>query len=243
MDFYKKLSEYYDDIFPLRTVKADFITSLIKKQSSLLDIGCGTGTLTAYLADQGYTVTGIDLDEEMIKNAVKNNSSKKGLLFLTVDMLRIRDKFADSSFNSVYCFGNTLAHLQGIGQIEEFISSVYKVLDTDGMLFIQILNFDYIINSGKSNFPVIQTENIKFERSYTFDDPSGFLKFKIKLTDKNNPDSKALLSETNHYPLKKEELNRILEKSGFQNIRYWSNFKRDPYLINSNGLIIEAQKL
>ncbi|MDH3060935.1 methyltransferase domain-containing protein, partial [Gordonia alkanivorans] len=35
----------------------------------VLDVGCGPGTVTAYLADRGLDVTGVDLSPRMIENA------------------------------------------------------------------------------------------------------------------------------------------------------------------------------
>ncbi|XP_033629255.1 demethylmenaquinone methyltransferase-like isoform X2 [Asterias rubens] len=41
----------------------------------VLDVGCGTGNVTKYIAKQVKRVTGIDLSEEMIANARTNNSA------------------------------------------------------------------------------------------------------------------------------------------------------------------------
>lgn len=42
---------------------------LPRKPAVILDIGCGTGTLSTLIAEQGHTVTGIDLSPAMIAQA------------------------------------------------------------------------------------------------------------------------------------------------------------------------------
>ena len=48
------------------------------KPCKVIDIGCGEGFYSIYLASKGFTVTGIDISEKAIKYA-KQNSRKQGL--------------------------------------------------------------------------------------------------------------------------------------------------------------------
>ena len=49
---------------------ADLLSSLFKaygdKIEKVLDLGCGTGTLTELLSEMGYKMTGADLSEDML---------------------------------------------------------------------------------------------------------------------------------------------------------------------------------
>lgn len=62
------------------TGECDFIEKEINsnKQSSILDIGCGTGRHSIELSKRGYTVTGIDLSESLLKRA-QDKASKHNL--------------------------------------------------------------------------------------------------------------------------------------------------------------------
>ena len=55
---------------PLNKCIVDF-SQKINPNGKVLDIGCGTGyPIAKYLSEQGFAVTGIDISENMIKEAV-----------------------------------------------------------------------------------------------------------------------------------------------------------------------------
>ena len=53
----------------------EYLTGLLKEQGVteglLLDLGCGTGSLTELLADAGYDMIGVDNSEEMLELALE----------------------------------------------------------------------------------------------------------------------------------------------------------------------------
>ncbi len=57
-----------------------------KRAARILDVGCGTGFLSLLLAEQGHTVTGIDLSPEMrVKAAEKAKKAELDITFLPGD--------------------------------------------------------------------------------------------------------------------------------------------------------------
>jgi len=61
--------------------------ALMSERNSVLDLGCGTGTLTELLSDKGYDMIGIDNAEEMLEIAMeKRMQSGKDILYLLQDM-------------------------------------------------------------------------------------------------------------------------------------------------------------
>lgn len=61
--------------------------ALAAERNVVVDLGCGTGTLTELLADAGYDMIGIDNSQEMLQIALgKKEESGKEILYLLQDM-------------------------------------------------------------------------------------------------------------------------------------------------------------
>lgn len=57
------------------------------KEGLLLDLGCGTGTMTELLAKKGYDMIGVDSSEDMLEQAMeKREQSGLDILYLLQDM-------------------------------------------------------------------------------------------------------------------------------------------------------------
>lgn len=94
MEVYSGFAQVYDifmDGTPYGEWK-DFVLSVfrshgVKKGDIVLDLGCGTGTLTELLAGAGYDMIGIDNSEEMLNIAMgKKAVSGRDILYLRQDM-------------------------------------------------------------------------------------------------------------------------------------------------------------
>lgn len=67
--------------------EADFQQNIQQERNSILDLGCGTGTLTELFARRGYDMIGIDNAQEMLQIAMdKREKSGLDILYLLQDM-------------------------------------------------------------------------------------------------------------------------------------------------------------
>jgi len=90
---YQLFSEIYDEVMEDIPYEAwsKYLISLLKEQGIddglLLELGCGTGTMTELLQKAGYDMTGIDLSDEMLEKAIeKRDQSNLPILYLQQDM-------------------------------------------------------------------------------------------------------------------------------------------------------------
>lgn len=93
MDAYTSFAVVYDtfmDNIPYEEW-AEYLIGLLKEygvaDGLVLDMGCGTGSMTELLADVGYDMIGIDNSEEMLELAMKKRvKSGHDILYLLQDM-------------------------------------------------------------------------------------------------------------------------------------------------------------
>jgi 2-polyprenyl-3-methyl-5-hydroxy-6-metoxy-1,4-benzoquinol methylase len=185
MNFYSELSDFYDVIFPLDKDTVNFLKNDLKPNAKILDLACVTGDYSIALAKMGFIVNGIDLNGGMIKKA-KEKAKGLDVNFMEYDMTKVREIFKDEKYDLIFCIGNSLVHLGSMGEIREFISNIYEMLSDNGIIVIQIINFDRIFKYNIKSLPVIEKpeEGIEFYRKYDYEN-RNVLNFKTEIIHKN----------------------------------------------------------
>lgn len=240
--FYKSIAKYYDYIFSYNPDQKDFILSMINelyKNRCVLDIGCGTGNLTIELSKLFEKVIGIDLDVDMINIAEsKKRENGNKIDFKCLNMLEIKNHFTPLTFDLIVSFGNTLVHLNNSEEIEDFLKQTKIILKPGGKLLLQIINYDRILAYDIQSLPLIQNENIKFERYYKYHAERKKIIFETILTVKER--NRVIKKKVELYPILKNEIKNILSKAGFATVLFYGNFKKENITATSVPLIIEA---
>jgi len=241
MNFYQSISDYYDYIFPLNKEQLDFILGSFQgtKNKSLLDIGCGTGNLGLELAKIFQKVVATDLDKSMIEKATnKLDNTTNNLQFKQLNMLNIEPEFGKQVFNGIVCFGNTLVHLDNASEILLFFKQSNQVLKPGGKLLLQIINYDRIIDKNIVGLPTIENDHVKFVRDYHYEANSNKIIFKTLLTIKK--EGREIENVLPLYPIRKDDLLKLLKDAGFKHIDFYGNFKREQLQENSIPLLVEC---
>lgn len=127
---YKKRAEYFD--------------MLIKKHGGkkniLLDLACGTGSLSEEMSRLGYDVIGVDGSEEMLNEAIeKKIKSGLNIQYLCQDMTKL-DMFG--TIDVTLCTLDSLNHLSDLDAVKNTISRVSLFCEPNG-LFIFDVNTPY----------------------------------------------------------------------------------------------------
>lgn len=141
---------YFASVYDLLTEnveysrRADYICSLLSENGIngglLLDVACGTGSLSLELAKRGFDVTGVDISREMLSRAQnKMYESGENILFLCQDMRKL-DLYG--TVNCAVCMLDSLNHLTSTEDLLETFKSVSLFLE-DGGIFIFDMNTPY----------------------------------------------------------------------------------------------------
>ena len=122
----------------------EYIHSLLKdrgiEDGILLDLGCGTGTMTEKLADYGYDMIGVDNSEDMLELAMeKRMESGKDILYLLQDM---REFELYGTVKAVISICDSMNYILEKDDLQEVFRLVNNYLDPGG-LFLFDLNTVY----------------------------------------------------------------------------------------------------
>ena len=240
--FYTSIAPHYQHIFPFNPAQIEFLKHILPYNGArVLDVGCATGDLAFALTDFGFPTWAFDFDEQMVQIAQKTKSEETMFpVFEQLDMRQIDERFPESYFDTIICFGNTLVHLLSDDDICKFIQSVFKVLSPEGKLTIQILNYQHILENRVKSLPLIDNEHIRFERNYEFESDSELIDFNTKLIVKST--GQEIKNSTRLYAIRQNKLQEILEEAGFINIEFFGSFNREPLTAASLSLVMTCQK-
>ncbi len=104
----------------------------------VLELACGTGNYLVILQEKEVEIAGLDMSAEML-GAAKTRASKKELEsnLINADM---RDFNLNQKFSLIFVAGNSLQHLNTIGDIESCFTSVKRHLKPGGRFIVEVFN-------------------------------------------------------------------------------------------------------
>ena len=106
----------------------------------VLDLGCGTGTMTRLLAEQGYDMIGVDCSEDMLELAQEKEAGKSlNILYLLQDM---REFELYGTVRAVVCICDSINYILEEEELLQVFRLVNNYLDPGG-LFLFDLNTVY----------------------------------------------------------------------------------------------------
>lgn len=119
------------------------VVSYMPTGANILDVGCGMGREAFALADLGFSVTGIDISEEVIRQ-VKELASKTdySIEFLHYDGHNL--PFNNVAFDAVIIWAQTFGLLYGDEYKNSFLVECWRVLKKGGLISFSGHDFEYL---------------------------------------------------------------------------------------------------
>ncbi len=114
--------------------------ALTSERNLVLDLGCGTGTLTELLYQAGYDMIGVDASDAMLAQAIeKKEETGSEILYLQQDM---RDLSLYSTVGTVVSVCDSINYILELDELETVFSLVNNYLYPGG-IFLFDFNTDY----------------------------------------------------------------------------------------------------
>ena len=137
MEAYTSFASVYDifmDNIPYEEW-AEYLSRLLAEyevtDGIVLDLGCGTGTLTELMAARGFDMIGVDYSEEMLEIAMeKRAESGRDILYLLQDM---REFELYGTVRAVISICDSLNYITEEEELEEVFRLVNNYLDPEGV--------------------------------------------------------------------------------------------------------------
>ena len=171
------------------------VASLIEPGDTVLECACGTGLLSAVIAEKCGQLTATDFSEKMLRKAEKNCRSFRNITYAQADITAL--SFADGSFDKVVA-GNVIhlldKPLTALGELD-------RVCKDGGLLIIPTyMNKD---DKGKtSGFAgAVGKAGADFKREFTMESykqfflEAGYADVKISLADGRIPCAVAVMGK------------------------------------------------
>ena len=111
------------------------------RMGDVLDVGCGTGTVARLLADSGCRVTGFDISENMIREAVRKNDGRSNPRFFACPMQRLD---LPDRFDTAVSLFDSLNYITDPDDLREGVHRVHRHVIPGG-LFIFDMNTPYAL--------------------------------------------------------------------------------------------------
>lgn len=202
---YKERAQYFDKLVSVHN----------GKRGILLDLACGTGSLSEEFAKMGYDVIGVDGSETMLNEALdKKFDSGLPIQYLCQDMRKL-DMFG--TIDVTICALDSLNHLNSLDDIQKTFERVSLFCEPGG-LFIFDMNMPYKHkNVLASNTFVYDLEDVYCVWQNSFDSSSEDCRINATLDifEKNEDGSyRRYYDELSEIAFEREIIEQALIKAG-----------------------------
>ena len=208
--------ELTDDVNYAKTV--EYLEKIFEKHMDykpklMLELACGTGSVTSLLANKGYDMIGADLSEDMLN--VAREKCPESVLLLNQDMTEFE---LYGTVDVILCLLDSVNYVTDKDKLQKMFSLAHNYLEYGG-LFIFDINSAYKLKNiiGENTF-IRETEDIY---SVWENEQNGeFVKFCLNFFVKNEDDTYERFYEEHQERIyETSDIISMLEKAGFSDVK------------------------
>ncbi len=241
MDAYTRFAEVYDlfmDDIPYGEW-CEYLAGLLEeygvRDGLVLDLGCGTGSLTCLLADCGYDMIGVDISEEMLEAA---REKRPDILYLLQDM---REFELYGTVRAVVSICDSMNYITEYEELVQVFRLVNNYLDPGGV-FIFDLNTIYKYQEvlGQRTIAENRREGSFVWENY-YDEEERVNEYDLTLFIREE-DGRYSRHEEIHYQraYEPEEVCRAIREAGMELAAMYDAFTHEPPHRDSERIYVIA---
>lgn len=230
MSRYGSFAEYYDSLTSnvdyIKT--AEYVSDILSEnginKGILLDLACGTGTMSLIMAQKGYDVIGVDNSPEMLGEArEKALEAGEDILFLCQDMCSI-DLYG--TVDCTVCLLDSLNHLESEEELLEAFKRV-SLFTVPGGLFVFDVNTEYKHKYvlGDNTF-VYDNDDVYCVWQNEYDDESKTVEIFLDFFQEEN----GLYRRSSEYFAERafsdSDIKNLLSEAGFTDIKAYGELRK-----------------
>ena len=245
---YGVFSEFYDALTAnvsydtVSQVLSSLLTRYGKSRGLLLDLACGTGSVSVRLAQKGYEVIGVDLSPEMLSEAQnKAYSAGQNILFLCQDMTEL-DLYG--TVDAAVCTLDGLCHLPDEESVFAALQKVSLFMNPGGVFLFDVNSvYKHRAVLGNNTF-VYDTDDVYcvWQNTLLSDGVTVQmdLDFFEPVSDKGDYVRQSERFTERAYP--RETLEAMLKKAGFTVLDVFDGYSGKPAHDTSERLLFAVRK-
>lgn len=248
MSGYGSFAYYYDRLTQNISYKqrAEYFDTLVKmhggKKNILLDLACGTGSLSEEFSRMGYDVIAVDGSEEMLNEALdKKFDSGLNIQYLCQDMTEL-DMFG--TIDVTVCALDSLNHLPSLGAVKKTVERVSLFCEPQG-LFLFDINTPYKHRNvlGNNTF-VYDLEDVYCVWQNTCCEEDNRVDMSLDFFERlENGDYKRYEEDFSEIAFDCGTMEKILTDSGFEVVGKYDYDSFEPAKENSEKIVYAAKKI
>lgn len=246
MDEYTALAEIYDEFMDNIEYEkmADRMEEILKREEIsdglLLDLGCGTGTITECMAAKGYDMTGIDASDEMLQQAIaKRDESGFDILYLLQDM---REFELYGTMRAVISSCDCVNYITEPQELKQVFSLVNNYLDPGGLFLFDFNTKKKYASIGNSSISESRDSGAFIWENY-YDEESFINEYQLTLFLPEKGDlyrKKEEYHQQRGYDL--EEIKALLKEAGMIFIEAFDDYSREKAGDESERILVVARE-
>ena len=247
MEAYSGFAEVYDtfmDNIPYEEW-CGYLTGLLRDfgvpSGILLELGCGTGSMTELQAEQGYDMIGIDNSEEMLELAAeKRAASGHDILYLCQDM-REFELYGTAAAAVSVC--DSMNYILEKEELKQVFSLVNNYLDPGG-IFLFDLNTEYKYKELLGDSTIAEDrEECSFIWENQYDEEEKINIYDLAVFVRREDGLFEKYQETHYqraYSL--DEVKEALREAGMEFVAAYDAFTKEPPREDSERIYVAARE-